>query len=180
MAGNAGQGRRVAVLGAGVAGLTAAHELAERGFEATVYERRSAPGGKARSLFVAHTGLDGRRDLPGEHGHRMVLGFYRNIPDTLRRIPGSIGGTAYDSLRPVPRFDLARAGDRPAVQIPVGLGDLDLGKPVLADANLLVTTLARLLRTTPSCRPGNCSSSPARSVCCSAVATSASSGSGST
>ena len=33
--------RTVVVLGAGIAGLTAAHELADRGFEVTVYEPRS-------------------------------------------------------------------------------------------------------------------------------------------
>jgi uncharacterized protein with NAD-binding domain and iron-sulfur cluster len=141
--------RRVAVFGAGVGGLTAAHELAERGFEVTVYERRDVPGGKARSLFVPHTGTDGRRDLPGEHGHRMVLGFYRNLPDTLRRIPGATGGTVHDSLTPVARFDLARAGDRAGIPIPVGRDKLDPGTPVLADANLLVTTLAEVVQGTP-------------------------------
>ena len=39
----------VAVLGGGVGGLSAAHELAERGFEVTVYEARDVAGGKARS-----------------------------------------------------------------------------------------------------------------------------------
>ena len=43
---------RVAILGGGVAGLTAAHELAERGFEVVVLEARDIPGGKARSLPV--------------------------------------------------------------------------------------------------------------------------------
>src|SRR5437773_2345920 len=47
-----GSRKRVAVLGGGMAGLTAAHELAERGFQVTVYER-NALGGKARSIPVA-------------------------------------------------------------------------------------------------------------------------------
>ena len=140
----------MAVLGAGVAGLTAAHELAERGFEVTVYERRAVAGGKARSIFVPGTGAGGRRDLPGEHGHRMVLGFYRNLPDTLRRIPSSADGTGtvHERLAPVTRFDLARSG-RPPIPIPVGPGDLDLPAPVLAHASLLVNTLAEVLKDAP-------------------------------
>ena len=46
---------KVAVLGGGVGGLSAAHELAERGFDVTVYERRDEFGGKARSMDVPGT-----------------------------------------------------------------------------------------------------------------------------
>jgi uncharacterized protein with NAD-binding domain and iron-sulfur cluster len=73
-------GERVAVLGAGVAGMTAAHELAERGFEVHVYERRKIPGGKARSFNTP----DG---LPAEHGFRFFPGFYRHLRHTMERIP---------------------------------------------------------------------------------------------
>ena len=55
--------RTVAVFGAGVAGLTAAHELAERGYQVTVYERK-ALGGKARSIPVPNSGAT---PLPAEH-----------------------------------------------------------------------------------------------------------------
>jgi len=48
-------GKSVAILGGGVGGLSAAHELAERGFEVTVYEARE-PGGKARSMPVPDSG----------------------------------------------------------------------------------------------------------------------------
>ena len=80
---------RVAVLGGGMAGLTAAHELAERGFGVTVYEPRALLGGKARSLPVPGSGTGGRRDLPAEHGFRFFPGFYKHVPDTMRRHPGA-------------------------------------------------------------------------------------------
>ena len=77
----------VAILGGGVGGLSAAHELAERGFEVTVYEARPDLGGKARSMPVPGSGTGGRADLPAEHGFRFFPGFYRHLPDTMRRIP---------------------------------------------------------------------------------------------
>ncbi|HZO82297.1 MAG TPA: FAD-dependent oxidoreductase [Candidatus Binataceae bacterium] len=101
---------RVAILGGGVAGLSAAHELAERGFAVTVYERRGLLGGKARS--IAHgRATGGRRPLPGEHGFRFFPGFYRHLPDTMRRIPfanqprGVLG-----NLVDAPRIEFARMG----------------------------------------------------------------------
>jgi hypothetical protein len=77
---------QVAVLGGGMGGLAAAHELAERGFKVTVFEPK-ALGGKARSIPVAGSGSGGRADLPGEHGFRFFPGFYQATPDTMRRIP---------------------------------------------------------------------------------------------
>jgi len=99
----------VAVLGGGVAGLTAAHELAERGFAVTVYEQRDAPGGKARSIPYAGSGTDGRADLPGEHGFRFFPGFYRHLPDTMGRIPIA-GRTVRDHLVGATRILFAQAG----------------------------------------------------------------------
>lgn len=80
----------VAVLGGGVGGLTAAHELACRGFEVTLYEARTGGslaenlGGKARSQYWTK---DGQGPFPGEHGFRFFPGFYEQVPETMRRIP---------------------------------------------------------------------------------------------
>jgi hypothetical protein len=79
-------GAQVAILGGGMGGLAAAHELVERGFSVTVVEPK-ALGGKARSIPVPGTGTGGRLDLPGEHGFRFFPGFYKNVPDSMRRIP---------------------------------------------------------------------------------------------
>ena len=63
----------VAILGGGVAGLSAAHELAERGFQVRVFERKAAMGGKARSIPVPDSAVQSRKPLPGEHGFRFSL-----------------------------------------------------------------------------------------------------------
>jgi uncharacterized protein with NAD-binding domain and iron-sulfur cluster len=103
----------VAVLGGGVAGLSAAHELMERGFAVRVYEARELFGGKARSFGVPGSGSGGRADLPAEHGFRFFPGFYRHLPDTMGRIPypGSGNGVA-GNLVDATRALLAQAGGR--------------------------------------------------------------------
>ncbi len=101
----------VAILGGGVGGLSAAHELAERGFAVTVYERNATLGGKARSLSIAGSGIGGRNDLPGEHGFRFFPGFYKHITDTMGRIPfGARGANCRDNLVQASRILLARQG----------------------------------------------------------------------
>jgi uncharacterized protein with NAD-binding domain and iron-sulfur cluster len=116
---------KVAVFGAGIAGLTAAHELAERGFKVTVYEpeRDTRPrngagaekdwpppvrlGGIAATQFITANelhdfrGTPGERPRPacvtGEHGFRFFPAYYLHIWDTLRRIP------VYDGDQRTPR-----------------------------------------------------------------------------
>ena len=106
---------KVAILGGGVGGLSAAHELIERGFEVAVYELRAIPGGKARSMAVAILLEPGRPPLPGEHGFRFFPGFYRHLPDTMTRIPAGGGGWVADDLVPARRIMIARNGAREIV-----------------------------------------------------------------
>lgn len=100
----------VAILGGGVAGLSAAHELAVRGFQVHVYERKPVFGGKARSIDVPNSGGNGRRPLPGEHGFRFFPGFYKHVTDTMRRTPYDANGNTFDNLSVATRILLARAG----------------------------------------------------------------------
>ncbi|MCA9498892.1 MAG: FAD-dependent oxidoreductase, partial [Nitrospira sp.] len=117
-------------------GMSAAHELIERGFEVEVYERQNIPGGKARSIPVFES-LDDRGSkgvhgpaiekwrqmkgyllapqarrpwLPGEHGFRFFPNFYRHIIDTMNRIPFGEGKVS-DNLVKTSQVFLARFND---------------------------------------------------------------------
>lgn len=85
----------VAIFGAGVAGLTAAHELAARGFDVVIYDvslREKDPpfliGGVARTQYHRFSKGDlANKLVPGEHGFRFFPSFYRHLTHTMRRIP---------------------------------------------------------------------------------------------
>lgn len=127
--------KSVIIMGGGVAGMSAAHELTERGFKVTVFERHvSLPGGKARSIDVKD-GMSGEQiPLPGEHGFRFFPGFYRHVTDTMKRIPykdpvtGKLNRQGvFDNLVMCPKEMLAQMGKAPIVALshfPRSLADL--------------------------------------------------------
>ena len=120
-----GARQKVVILGGGIAGMSAAHELVERGFRVEIFERKPIPGGKARSLEASGPSWDPspfepnsraqadapQRPLPGEHGFRFFPGFYKHVVHTMGRIPykgGSVAQNLVDAreLRIAP-FDRA-------------------------------------------------------------------------
>ena len=151
--------QRVAVFGGGVAGLSAAQELAERGFQAHVYERRPGLGGKARSIPVPNSGGNGRLPLPGEHGFRFFPGFYRHVIDTMRRTPYGTHGSVFDNLRVATRMLLARSGQTEIAWLarrPQTLEDLrafliELFTPLGVPLEELSFFVSRLLMVATSC-----------------------------
>ena len=86
----------VLVLGAGIAGLTAAHELAERGLSVRILEMSPRLGGMAGCERDDH----GR---PAERSWRGFAPFYENVFEIMRRIPfGESDQSVYDQLsRPI-------------------------------------------------------------------------------
>ena len=149
----------VAVLGGGVAGLSAAHELAERGFSVRVYERKPVWGGKARSIPVPGSARDGRRPLPGEHGFRFFPGFYKHVTDTMRRIPCGAKGNTFDNLTVATRILLARSNQAEITWLarcPASLDDFrvflrELFTPLGVPADELSYFVDRLLIVATSC-----------------------------
>lgn len=72
--------RRLAVVGAGWAGLAAAVRGVQAGWQVTVFEMAPAPGGRARSLAPDP---DGRRHDNGQH---ILIGAYRRTLDLMTTV----------------------------------------------------------------------------------------------
>lgn len=84
--------RHVAVFGAGIAGLTAAHELVGRGYRVSVYELNDSAGGFFRSA---------RREednLPSEYSWHGFGPWYHNTFDLLQQIPFDATSSLYDRV----------------------------------------------------------------------------------
>lgn len=109
----------VAILGGGVAGMSAAHELCTRGFEVHVYEQLKELGGKARSFGVPGSGTGGRENLPAEHGFRFFPEFYWHLPQAMKEIPVDHGRWVYDNLVHGDSMQVARAGAQSEIVIPL-------------------------------------------------------------
>lgn len=73
--------QKVAIFGAGVAGLASAHFLVQRGFDVDVYETCSVPGGVAKSERDSETGS------PTEYSWRAFGPWYKNTYDIMKQIP---------------------------------------------------------------------------------------------
>ncbi len=126
---------KVIILGGGVAGMSAAHELIERGYEVEVYDKNTTyVGGKARSInYTGDPNNPYKVPLPGEHGFRFFPGFYKHVIDTMQRIPFTTAsgkkGTVFNNLTSTSRVMLARYGKAPIVTVasfPKKLSDVEL------------------------------------------------------
>lgn len=94
--------RRVTVIGGGIAGLTAALALAERGIEVTVLERADTLGGRVRSWPI--TLQDGSASQMSRGFHAFFRQYY-NLRSVLRRVDPTLS-----MLRPLADYPLVRKG----------------------------------------------------------------------
>lgn len=109
---------KVVIVGGGVAGLSAAHELVKRGFQVEVYETKPTSGGKAKSIEVSDTAIAGNKPLPGEHGFRFFPKFYKHVTATMKEIPFG-NKTVFDNLVETSEIRVARFGT-PSFFLPAG------------------------------------------------------------
>ncbi len=129
--------RKVAVVGAGWAGLTAAVDLVGREFDVSVFEAANEPGGRARALTFDGSTLD--------NGQHLLLGAYGDTLELMRRV-----GAAPERLlerRPLTwvvegpgeRFELRLPHAPAPVAVPWGLlraGGFGLGERLRALAGV--------------------------------------------
>jgi uncharacterized protein with NAD-binding domain and iron-sulfur cluster len=81
----------VAVFGAGIAGLSAAHEFARLGYDVSVYEADREPGGFFRSAR-----RPGDAGMPSEYSWHGMGPWYHNTFDLMRQISLDEKGSVFD------------------------------------------------------------------------------------
>jgi len=94
-------GKSIAIIGAGLAGLSAAYELRKRGYRVTIFEARDRPGGRTITIMnlVKHHHMDGGAELIGSnhplwlfYADQFHLGFsdvleYKESPIVIGKTP---------------------------------------------------------------------------------------------
>ncbi len=90
--------KTVAIFGAGVAGLSAAHEFSRLGYRVSVYEVNPEAGGFFRSARRSED-----HDMPSEYSWHGFGPWYHNAFDVMKQIPFDTSGSVYDKSlsRPV-------------------------------------------------------------------------------
>ena len=83
--------KTVAIFGAGIAGLTAAHELVKLGYQIHIYEANPTLGGFFRSARLPEDD-----NMPSEYSWHGFGPCYHNAFDLLREIPFDSHGSLYD------------------------------------------------------------------------------------
>jgi squalene-associated FAD-dependent desaturase len=121
------QGKTVTIVGAGVAGLSAACALAEAGLRVTVLERRSYPGGRASSYLHPGTG-----EVIDNCQH-VLFGCCTNLVGFYERI-----GVA-DKIRWDSRMTLIEPGGRRSILAPSVLPAPLHGLPAILKAHCFTT-----------------------------------------
>ncbi|MBL7888533.1 MAG: FAD-dependent oxidoreductase, partial [Bacteroidia bacterium] len=121
--------KKVIIIGGGVAGMSAAHELANRNYDVEIYESTGTSGGKARSTVVVPPGFPSTtKPVPGEHGFRFFPRFYKHITTTMAEIPLGNGKTVADNLTETTEIKLARFGKesvKMSARFPRSLNELE-------------------------------------------------------
>jgi len=80
----------IVIFGAGIAGLSAAHELVQLGYTVSVYEATDQPGGFYKSSRLSED------NMPSEYSWHGMGPWYHNTFDLMQKIPLNEKGNLYD------------------------------------------------------------------------------------
>jgi len=102
--------KKVAVFGAGIAGLSAAHEFTRLGYNVSVYEANCEAGGFFRSARMPE-----HQNMPSEYSWHGLGPWYHNVFDVMKQISFDETGSVYDKSLSRP-IDFGIAPDKGRIE----------------------------------------------------------------